>query len=515
MGKPYKTPVRCLFFQLQLMPRMAAMGLSLLAFLAAPLTLQVSASPSGTVAENDQASESICPAQLGAAIDAAIARPQLRRARWGILIEPLSSQGSDRALYSRDAERFFIPASNVKLLTTAAALLKLGSDFRIRTSVYDAGRGTLRLVGRGDPSLTDAQLRDLSQQLKRQGVRNVRQLIVEDGYFQGDAINPNWEWEDVQADYGTAVNSLILNQNTVKLTLSPQKPGQPLQVSWSDLVAGRQWRIENEAVTAEAGTPNSVSVTAVLGQPVLRIKGQLAVDAQPESWGMAILNPAEYFLQHFRRVLAEEEIQVERASVQPKVGKTGERELAAVESPPLSALIFETNQESNNLYAEALLRTLQASVRQTPSTSLSSGSDDIGVKALKAALTALGVNPESYVLVDGSGLSRHNLVSPEAIAQTLQLMAQTPQSAVYRSSLPIAGVSGSLRNRFRNTLAQGNVMAKTGTVTGAVTLSGYLNIPSYQPLVFSIMVNQSDQSVSTLRQAIDEIVLLLTRLRSC
>jgi D-alanyl-D-alanine carboxypeptidase/D-alanyl-D-alanine-endopeptidase (penicillin-binding protein 4) len=301
----------------------------------------------------------------------------------------------------------------------------------------------------------------------------------------------------------------------VELTLSPQKLGQALQLSWSDAIAARQWRIENQSMTAEAGTPNSVTVSAVLGQPVLRITGQLAADAKPESFGLAVLNPAEYFLQHFRQVLAAEGIRVERASVESKAGTTGGRELAAVESLPLATLVAETNQNSNNLYAEVLLRTLQASTQNLANTSTNNDSAEIGLQQLKVTLSALGIDPESYVLDDGSGLSRHNLVSPDAIAQTLQLMAQTPQATVYRASLPIGGVSGSLQNRFRNTLAQGRVQAKTGTVSGVVTLSGYLDIPNYQPLVFSLMVNQSDQSIATLRQAIDEIVLLLTRLRSC
>ncbi len=505
-----------------LMPTWVTMSLTTLSLLATPLTLRAnsldralaSQSASLPVAQKDQTSESLCPAQLETAINRIIERPQLSRARWGILVEPLSPRGRNRALYNREAARFFIPASNAKLLTTAAALLALEPNFRIRTSVYDAGGGVLRVVGRGDPSLTEIQLKDLAQQLKRQGIRNIKHLVAEDSYFQGENLNPNWEWEDVQADYGTSVSSLILNQNAVNLTLSPQKVGQPLQVTWADAIAGRQWRIENQSVTAEAGTLNSIKVSAVLGQPVLRIQGQLAVDAKPESFGMAILNPAEYFLQHFRQVLATEGIRVERVSVESKVNTRNERELAAVESPPLSVLLAEVNQQSNNLYAEVLLRTLQA---WAPPALVSANRDsaDIGLQVLKTTLTALGVNPESYALSDGSGLSRHNLVSPEAIAQTLQLMAQSPQSSIYRASLPVAGVSGSLKNRFRDTLAQGNVQAKTGTVTGAVTLSGYLNIPSYQPLVFSIMVNQSDQSISTLRQAIDEIVLVLTRLRSC
>jgi D-alanyl-D-alanine carboxypeptidase len=551
-------------------------------------------------------SELICPAQLGTAIEAVMNRPQLRRARWGILVEPLSLKARSRALYSLNADRYFIPASNTKLFTTAASLLALGSDYRIRTSVYDMGGGRLRVVGRGDPTLTDFQLRDLAQQLKRQGVRNVRELRVEDGYFRGDVVHPTWEWEDVQADYGMPVNSLIVNQNAVNLTLLPQQLGQPLRVNWSDAIALSQWRIENKSVTAEAGTPNSVTVTAVLGQPLLRIQGQLAIDAEPETFGMAILDPTNYFLQHFRRVLLLEGIKVEKVSVvsadklQSKqlpnhklsnfvgqasrllnwgeqdahstrdnwilfnlavpngeyslssspdflgrhhehllttkdensssqfpiphspfpiphfqVSKKGERELAAVESPPLSALVFETNQESNNLYAEVLLRTLQVSTQTSLSSSPDDDSAEIGLKQMKATLTALGVNPESYVLVDGSGLSRHNLLSPDAIAQTLQLMAQTPHAKVYRASLPVAGVSGSLKNRLRNTAAQGRVYAKTGGMTGVSALSGYLDVPGYQPLVFSIIVNQSDQSFATLRHAIDEIVLLLTRLRSC
>ena len=158
-----------------------------------------------------------------------------------------------------------------------------------------------------------------------------------------------------------------------------------------------------------------------------------------------------------------------------------------------------------------LLRTLQIS----SDTQANKDSVEIGLNEVTEALTTLGVNPESYVLVDGSGLSRRNLVSPDAIVQTLKLMAQRPQASVYRESLPVAGESGTLRRRFLSTAAQGNVQAKTGTLTGVSALSGYIDVPGYQPLVFSIMVNQSDQSVASLREAIDEIVLLLTRLRSC
>lgn len=499
-----------LLFQAQAMPGLATTNLRLLGQLA---TFQTG-----------QASESICQDQLKKAIDQVINRPQFRRARWGILIESLLPAATSLPLYSHDAESFFIPASNVKLLTTAVALHRLGTNYRIRTSVYQLAGGVLRVVGRGDPSLQNAQLKDLAQQLKRQGMRKIQQLIVDDRYFQGDKINLTWDWQDVQSDYGTAVNSLILNQNAVELTLSPQQVGQPLRISWVDVgvpgansgvtalgttssvIASRQWQVENTAVTASLGTPNSLAVTAVLGQPLLQIKGQLAVNAEPEIIGLPIPNPAQYFLASFQQALLAEGISVKEAFVSSQSMIDGQ-EIASVESLPLARLLVETNQDSNNLYAEVLLRILGVSG--------SGDTAELGIKKIKETLTSLGVNPESYNLIDGSGLSRQNLVSPEAIVQTLKRMAQTPEAAIYRASLSTAGVSGTLRRRFLNTPVQGNLQGKTGTLTGVSALSGYLDVPGFQPLVFSLIINQSNQSSAIERQAIDEIVLLLMRLRSC
>lgn len=469
----------------------------------------------------------ICSGELGEAIEAIAERPQFSRGRWGILIQTLSSS---QTIYSRDAEKYFVPASNVKLLTTAAALHQLGSQFRIRTSVYGTSNGSLRVVGRGDPSLTDAQLKELAQQLSRRGIRQVQHLIAEDNYFQGHAVNPSWEWEDVQVDYGAPVNSLILNQNAVVLTLFPQQLGKPLRAVWADPAEVTRWRIENDSVTAQPAEPALINVNRELRGAVLKITGQLSVDSEPESVALAVLDPVGHFLRHFRRALAAEGIN-ETADVRryTQISKlfsvhlrtSAVRELAAVESPPLSQLLVETNQNSNNLYAEALLRSLQAEalpslgakVGNTPAPTDSTA--DVGLRVVRATLTKLGVDPAGYVLADGSGLSRHNLVSPEAIAQTLRAMAQSPEASVYRASLPVAGISGTLQNRLRDTPAQGIVQAKTGTMSGVVALSGYLDASNYEPLVFSIIVNQSDQPAATIRQAIDEIVLLLTRLHRC
>jgi D-alanyl-D-alanine carboxypeptidase/D-alanyl-D-alanine-endopeptidase (penicillin-binding protein 4) len=356
--------------------------------------------------------------------------------------------------------------------------------------------------------LTDAQLATLAQQLKSRGVTQVDRLIADDGYFQGEPVHPNWEWEDVQAGYGAPVSSLILNQNAINLTLAPQNPGQPLRVIWENPAEAAGWRIENRSRTVGPDEEEFVDVGRDLSKPVLSVSGQLHAGSEPEPVAVAITNPAENFLQHFRQALEAEGIAVAQTSVARNSPIAVEAELAAVESPPLSELLEETNQESNNLYAEILLRSLAAG-------SASGETLAAGLKVLTATLTRLGVNPETYVPEDGSGLSRQNLVSPEALVQTLRAMASSPRANIYRASLPVAGVSGSLKNRFRDTAAQGIVLAKTGTVGGVSALSGYVTPPNYQPLVFSIVVNQSNLPPRTQRQAIDDIVLLLARLRNC
>ncbi|HBL00156.1 MAG TPA: D-alanyl-D-alanine carboxypeptidase/D-alanyl-D-alanine-endopeptidase, partial [Microcoleaceae bacterium UBA10368] len=209
------------------------------------LTLLLGNSPQ-VVAQMPAVSGDICPGELGAKVDAIANRPEFSRSRWGILIQPLSST---TILYSRDAQKYFIPASNVKLLTTAAALQKLGANFRIRTSVYSGENGNLYIAGRGDPSITETQLKSLASQLKQRGINRVNDLIGDDSYFQGNAVNPNWEWEDAQAGYGAPINSLMFNQNAIELILSPQSIGQPLKVTFAQPKLTNQWQIQNNSVT--------------------------------------------------------------------------------------------------------------------------------------------------------------------------------------------------------------------------------------------------------------------------
>lgn len=461
------------------------------------------------VAQTPAVAGDICPGELGAKVDAIADRAEFSRSRWGILIQPLSSTAT---LYSRDATKYFIPASNVKLLTTAAALHKLGADFRIKTSVYSGANGSLYVAGRGDPTIGEAQLKDLAQQLKRRGVDRINELIGDDSYFQGSAVNPNWEWEDAQAGYGAPVNSLIFNQNAIELVLSPQAIGQPLKVTFAEPKLANQWQILNNSVTVSKNESEFIEVGREFDRPAIRVSGQLQLGAESESAYVAVVNPANNFLQHFQQVLAADGIPIKQALIASNY-RNFTQELAAVESPPLAELVKETNRESNNLYAEVLLRLLGKVTGKMPVPQ--EDKDEIGLKELKIVLTQLGVNPNSYILADGSGLSRHNLISPEALVQTLRLMANSPAGSIYRASLPIAGESGTLKNRLNFTPNRVILQAKTGTLSGVSALSGYIEVPNYEPLVFSIIVNQSDLSAAKMRSATDEIVLLLNRLRRC
>jgi serine-type D-Ala-D-Ala carboxypeptidase/endopeptidase (penicillin-binding protein 4) len=459
----------------------------------------------------------ICPAQLSDKISAITNRSQFRRSRWGILVQTLGDpcgicEAARQTLYAQDAERYFIPASNVKLLTTAAALEVLGDRYTIRTSVYqvDSDNVVLRVVGRGDPSLTDVELNQLAKQIRDRHITQINQLIADDHYFQGDAINPTWEWEDIQSGYGAPVNSLILNQNLIGLTLFPQNLGQPLRVVWDDPAEATRWQIDNDSRTVATTAEESLQVGRDLGRAQLHLQGQLRVGSKPETAAIAIPQPSRYFLQRFKQALRQQSIRVSQSFIATEpTGRQG-TEIAAVESKPLAKLIVEANQESNNLYAESLLRTLGATQAPKADSSL-----EAGLETMRKSLSRLGVDSTSYDLVDGSGLSRHNSVTPETLVQTLQGMGRSSYFATYRNSLAVAGSSGTLQNRFLNTPVAGKLQGKTGFLSGSTALSGYLEPPDYSPLVLSILINQFDQPLGEIQEAIDEIVNLLAQLQKC
>jgi serine-type D-Ala-D-Ala carboxypeptidase/endopeptidase (penicillin-binding protein 4) len=453
-------------------------------------------------------SKRFCPQDLSLAIEQVINRPKLARSRWGIEIQTLTGE----SLYSLDGDKFFNPASTAKLLVSAAGLLELGADYRIKTPIYSQGKppvlNSLRIKGQGDPTISTQSLKNIVHQLQLKGVRKIENLIIDDSYFAPPTINPTWEWADVHSYFATAINSTILNQNTVTLTLLPQQIGQPVKFFWDDAIAANQWRVINQATTGKADLESAVEIDRDLGQPLLMLRGELAVNEPPDVWDLAVVDPAQYFLESLRFHLSRADITVTKGIVVERENQDFlDTELTAIYAPPLQKILTEINQESNNLYAEVLGKILAQKLKvKTP------------VDAIDQSLQQLGIKPDEYVLVDASGLSRQNLVTPQTLVKVLRLMSQTTDPEVaqsYRHSLAMAGINGTLKKRFINTSVQNNLWAKTGSLTAVGALAGYLQTQSEYTLVFSILVNNSELKNQEIRQVIDEIVVILNRLEKC
>ena len=312
--------------------------------------------------------------------------------------------------------------------------------------------------------------------------------------------------------YAPAINSLMLNQNALSLNVTPQQVGMSLEYNWTD-PSLNGWQVDNQSLTAAANQDSSVNAIATFGKPVLRLTGKLAQNATATRIDLPVINPAESFISAFRQSVIKEKITIGSTRLVLGQSTISLPEIAAIDSPPIGDLVREANQKSNNVYAEVLLKSIGRTHPQHNTSSDDTSS--LGIAFVKQRLTELGVNPQAYRISDGSGLSRHNLVAPAAFTQLLSGMATTPDGRIFRNSLPVAGVSGTLKNRLKGTLAQGNVQAKTGSMSSIITLSGYINPPQYSPLVFSIMLNQHDTSTSKMSKVIDEIVVLLARLKQC
>lgn len=450
-----------------------------------------------------------------------VANPKFCRSRVNGALTPIATkipgrlsvavqfQGDSTNLFSVNPTSLLIPASNNKVFTTAAAFTKLGPQYKIRTPVLGDGPGptvnTLRIVGQGDPSFSTADLQDLSQQLQRRGIKNVGTLIGDDTLFQGPTINPEWEAEDAGQAYAAPVNSLILNQNIIGITLFPQRQGQPLRVAWDDPLDQRYWSVENRSVTASRSGSEFINVVPVGARMV--ISGQLREGASADLQGVAIPNEGNYFVRKFDDILEGSMVMVDKTTIVKRTpAPAGLTELAAVESPALSELVYETNQQSNNLYSETLLKVLGA--QAMPGATDTSKS---GTAAVRSILAGLGVDVRQLQMMDGSGLAPSNRASGLVLVQTLQAMAKHPQADLYRRSLPIGGRSGTLSSRFRGTAAENRVFAKTGTISGVVSLGGYVTPRNAKPLVFGIIVNSSS-SASAIRALVDEMVIHLAQL---
>lgn len=452
-----------------------------------------------------------------------IRRPEFATTRWGLLVQSLDRE---RVLFAHEADQLFTPASNMKLYTTAVALVRLGPDFRFRTSVYAQARpderghleGDLILYGRGDPNLSVRPLTEghltpffsLADQLLQAGVREVLgDIVADESYFVGPRWGVGWEWDDLQWYYGAEVSALSVDDNFLEVTLRPgEREGDPVQVTlWP---SAECMTVRNRAVTGAPGTPQQIELERGLQENVLEIRGTMPPESAGYRAAVALYNPALCAATLFREALERRGIRVrgqifsvdwrERRAhpldLRPMV------ELATVQSIPLSEEIRVLNKISQNLHAEMLLRVLGAEVK-------GEGSAEKGLEVIREFLQQIGARTSGIRLRDGSGLSRLNLIAPATTVDLLRFMSRHEHGALYLASLPVAGVDGTLERRMAGSRAEGNVRAKTGTLAYTFTLSGYVTTARGERLVFSFMANHHTGESASVLAALNDLCATL------
>jgi len=453
------------------------------------------------------------PAWLAKAIDG-----PLERAHWGVAVYDL---GSGRWIATHDADRHFVPASNLKLLVSAAALERLGPEYAWRTSLYGTApvggdstlRGDLVLYGRGDPNLsgrfagsTTAVLEALADSLLARGLRRVTGgLMADASHWDDEPLRPEWESYDTLWWYAAPVGALGFNDNSIDFAIRPGKRvGDPPVVQGSP--ASAFWSLDNRATTGPPGAPRTFDLRREPGTNRVIAYGVFPLDADPRTEYFAVVDPAAWTGTVFREVLAAKGIVVEGPVVtvaDPAVSAVARGDtvaLAAWTSPPLAKVVETINGRSQNWHAEQLLKTLGKEVA-------GEGSWSAGLRVERETLASLGVDTTAFLLHDASGLASGNLVTPEALVDLLAAVRRRPWSETFVRSLPIAaGETGSLRRRFVNTVGAGRVRGKTGFIENVYALSGYLTTLDGRELAYSVIVNQTGRAGGQAPDAIDRLI---------
>ena len=445
-------------------------------------------------------------AKFGARVDALLGAGPASKGEWGLLV---TDAESGEILYEQNADKYFVPASNMKLFSTALALAKLGLDFRFHTTVETRGAissegvlsGDVALMGRGDPNLSNRkfpyQLKEefdgppekalaaLADALVAKGVKEISgDIIGDDSYFPRDRYPNGWEIDDMVWEYGAAISSIVVDDNTVTLTLTPEElAGSPVHAVVSP--ATPDFAVENDVVTSAAEVKSDLTLKREPGANLVVVKGTLPAKSTPRKLVLAVEEPAQHAAATLKRVLEERGIKVGGGAKgrHERTESSGESTVLAEHvSVPLGDSVKLVNKISQNLHAEMLLRTVarQNGVWGTP--------DEL-MKVPADFYTAAGIAPGDVIQTDASGLSRHDLVTPRAVVTLLSFAQKQTWFVPYYESLPVAGVDGTLEDRMKNTPAAGRIHAKTGSVEHVRTLSGFAETLSGRRLIFSFLSN--------------------------
>jgi D-alanyl-D-alanine carboxypeptidase/D-alanyl-D-alanine-endopeptidase (penicillin-binding protein 4) len=425
--------------------------------------------------------------QFRGSIDALLSDSIFTATKCGIEIVSL---GNGEVLYERDARMLLRPASNMKLITAAAALSTLGKNFLLKTEMYSDTlikngvlHGNIYLKGFGDPDFNAAQLADMLSMLKARGITKIEGNVVGDAtYFDDERWGVGWMWDDEPAGFAAYNSALSINRNCVVVTVTPSKTmGDTTLISIDPPT--QYVSLLNTATTGADTAALTLEISRKFKERlnVITVKGQIARGAKSQKESVSVWCPEMYFLTLVKEELLRQNISFDGKLVLDTIPSTAV--LFARHLQPIDSMVVFLNKMSDNLSAENTVKILGAESYGAP------GSTEHGISSVKRTLYPFGIDTTKFLMVDGSGVSHYDLLTPDILVTLLRGMySKKDIFDLYYFSLPNAGVDGLLTNRMKGTPAQNNLHAKTGTLGGVSALSGYVTTADGEMLAFSIMM---------------------------
>lgn len=435
---------------------------------------------------------------------------------WSVIVR----DSTGKILEGYNFDKLVHPASNLKLLTSAAILDELGDDFTYKTGMYGFGyqeggtwQGDIIIKGTGDPSISGEYYNEdrfhvfdkFFTAIDTLGIRQINgDLIGNNAYFDQQPYPKGWSWDDLSFYYGVETSALSFNENAVDLTVfADNEVGETPRIQWfpfdTDFV-----NFINEQVITPSSSEYDEFYRRILGTNTIILRSKVPQN-YVEKESLSVMNASMFFMDTFKKYLRDGAIALGGRIIIDEQKQDGNEEeytlLAMHESEPVRDLLKQINKESSNFYTEMMLKTAAAEHYGTQ------GSTELGLALVKDFAVSMEMDTTKIELTDGSGMAPATLMTVEDLTKLMVKMQERPDFSAYKSSMSLAGIDGSLQHRFKNTPLYRKIYGKTGFVSGVRALSGYMTAASGKPLIFSIVTNNHSEKTSYI-DAVHESILL-------